>query len=88
MGEAREAEEGGDICIIMANSSMAETNTVLKKKSHFPVLQFWRLLKEKDPLPLTLFIFYIVLNSSNCIPTWSTVGLNSPACESGVYLVY
>ena len=81
MGEAREAEEGGDICIIMANSSMAETNTVLgKKKRHFPVLQFWRFLKEKDPLPLTLFIFYIVLNSSNCIPAWSTVGLNSPAC--------
>ena len=32
MGEAREAEEGGDICIIMANSSMAETNKVLEKK--------------------------------------------------------
>ena len=35
MWEAREAEEGGDICIIMANSSMAETITVLKKKKSF-----------------------------------------------------
>ena len=50
------------------------------KKRYFPVLQFWRLLKEKDPLSFTLFIFYIVLHSINFrASTYWIVSLNMHA---------
>ena len=31
MGEGREAQKGGDTCIIMVDCYMAETNTLVKK---------------------------------------------------------